>query len=594
MPIDKLIINLNNNFKNHNAIHFSSLYYPVLIAMVIAIVSGLNNNLTYAQSTVNPIHIIFDVHADPMGNTIEIQELQYHDWIESTNWALDTVDLFSAKISFLSTGQFMEWVDEDPIEGWPLIERLYANGNQISTHSHNKVRFGYKDWRAVGNDPPKDLVEKMWADHINLVDTVIEDALDISDPLLIRKINCVRGSHIPSDSVYRFQLMQDYNFTIHQQGPDEDFYSFFPHHPMNVYRPSEIKFLEHDPYGSFVVSPFGPVLGEKNIHKGVEQDMRLPAVQARFILEILNWLHDQNVTATDKIWVTGWAAHCQDLMPGTPTRAALQPYLQWLSDNFVGQSVGGHIAAQFSSMTAARDAYYLWEQSHPEQIPFNYSPAQTDWTLYPYLVPTASYLLDTVYEQAMPDKNTVRWHKLIAEFDTPDPYSIYVAYTTDGIPYAADLSAELGNGLAVLIDPAAGGAVITTTDSVTVPSTGTIIIPPDRVKDLPAMRLSATDMVKGEYTQIETTCVTPGQKVYFLYSFAGSGSIYVPILDLHVDLAMPIINFATTTGDFSGKAVISQKVPDNTPLKTIWLQAVQKLSSGGAIKSNVVQKKIMQ
>jgi hypothetical protein len=424
-----------------------------------------------------PIRVLLDLHADPLPGTPPVQLQVYRQWVAASDWLLDTAEPYGAKISFLSVGGFMEWALGDTVGGHPLVQRLYASGGQIGTHSHDEARFGVHDWRSVGMNPPADLVLKLWNDHVGMVNSVITTALGVSDPDEIKAINCSRGSHVPAEDSTRIQMMADFGFTIHQQGPDEQFYAYFRHYPMNPYRPSGAWMLQHDPDGPVVICPFGPVLGKNETHFGIPQDMRMVKVQGRFLLEVLNWLHDVHVAGSERVWVTGWAAHCSDVMAGTPTRAEYPPMLAWLQQHFINQPVGGQTAAVWSGVKEARDAYYVWEAAHPGEISFSYPVDETDWNLYPYLRPAVAYLVDASYEAAMPAAGTVRWHRLTASATAGGPYDLHVAYTTDGAPVVVDLSASLGSGEIAVVDPSTGCFHVALTGAVEVGAIGAILVP---------------------------------------------------------------------------------------------------------------------
>lgn len=429
-----------------------------------------------------PILVVIDLHADPMFGTPQAQAQLYQEWVDATNWVLDVSEPRGAKISFLSTGEFMEWVLEDPTDGYPLIQRLYASGGQIGTHSHNKIRDGTHDWRPLGPGAPVELILQHWNDHVGAVNDVIMAALDVSDPDEIMAINCMRGTHTPAgDAIWQIQLMADYGFTIHQTGPEERFYGYFKHHAMNPFRPSGAHFLEHDPEGPVVVVPFGPMLGHNVSHQETVQDMRMPAVQSRFLLELLNWLHDVHVAQTDRVWVTGWSAHCHNVIPERPSRLEWEPMLNWMMEHFVGQAVGGHIAAKFAGAPAARDAYLAWEADHSDEASFSYPASETDWDLYPYLIPAVTYLTEAMYESAMPPVGTVRWHRLTTSESVGGPYPLYVAYTTDEVAATVKLAAYLGAGSIAAVDPITGHVDVSSTCAVEVPFTGTILVPVDKI-----------------------------------------------------------------------------------------------------------------
>ncbi|HNQ24474.1 MAG TPA: hypothetical protein PKK06_15415 [Phycisphaerae bacterium] len=437
------------------------------------------------RSTTGPIMVLIDVHADPMWGTPQVQVQTYHDWVVAVDWALDQTDAHGAKISFLSTGQFMEWVLEDPVGGLPLIQRLYASGGQIGTHSHNKIRVGTHVWQELPLNPPQNLILQHWNDHIGAVNAVVTAALGVSDPAQIAAINLDRGAHVPGDDTLRIQMMADFGFTNHQQGADEQFYAYFEHYPMNPFRPTGALFLQHDPQGPIVVVPFGPVLGRNDTHFGIPQDMRVPAVQGRFLLEVLNWLHDVHVAQTGRVWVTGWAAHAADLVPGTLTHNAWNPVLDWLTQHFINQSVGGQPAATFASVRDARDAYYAWEAAHPGATSFTYPDTQTNWELYPYLVPAVTYLMGAWYEEALPAVGTVRAYRLTAGSAAGGPFTLYVAYTTDGLPAVVDLAALLEAGPWATVSPATGVPHLVNPEAVEVATIGTLLIPHDKFVAFP-------------------------------------------------------------------------------------------------------------
>ena len=436
-------------------------------------------------AAVEPILVLIDLHADPFFGTPTIQQQVFRDWVDAANWTLDTADAYGAKISFLCGGDFAEWVLEDPARGNPLLQRLYASGGQLGTHSHNQVRFTTHDWRPLPPNPTPPQALQLWNDHMGRVNEAIMAALGVSGGPQLAAINCSRGSHVPSDNAFRLQLMADFGFTIHEQGPDEEFYSYFRHYPMNPYRPSGAGMLQHDPDGPVVLSPFGPVLGKNEAHFGINQDMRTPAVQARFLLHLLNWLHDVQVAGTQRVWVTGWGSHCHDMLIGTPTRTEFPIMLDWLTTHFVGHPVGGNSAARFAGVPAARDAYLAWEAAHPGEVSFSYAASTTDWNQYPYLVPAVRYLTEAWYEEAMSAVGTVRWHRMTASAFAGGPYSLYVVYTTDGIPTTADLSAALGTGEIATVDPASGSARRYPTTSVALGTIGTILVPLDKLMAFP-------------------------------------------------------------------------------------------------------------
>jgi hypothetical protein len=428
-----------------------------------------------------PVRVIFDLHMDPLYSIPgERRRAAYTERRNAANWVLDACEARGARVTFLAVGEFYEFVLEDPGEGDALLRRLYRSGGSLGTHSHSEKRAGPHDWVPVPGNAPFPTVLEAWEDHIGLADAAIARALGLSDPDAIRAVNNIRGTHLPQDDALRLDLLRDFGFTMHQQGPDEEFYAYFQHYPMNPYRPSRDHMLEHDPDGPVVLSPFGPVLGLDTVHFGIRQDMRLPAVQARFLLELLNWLHDVHIAGSGRVWTAGWAAHGSDLVPGQPTRVAVGPMLDWLRSHFMDEKVGGYRAASFSSAAECRDLYSAWEAVHPGVASFSYPAARTDWELYPYLTPAARYLAGARYAGPMPDAGPVRWHALQAA-DGGDPYELYVAYTAGASAATADLSGALGAAPIAVVDPATGDASVVSPTQVRVAPTGVLLVPPDRL-----------------------------------------------------------------------------------------------------------------
>lgn len=456
-----------------------------------------------------PVRVVFDLHMDPMHAIPPARRSGvYRDWRDAANWVLDVCEPRGAKVTFLAVGEFYEYILEDPVDGYALLRRLYRSGDSLGTHSHNERQAGPHDWVPVPGDSPLPVVVAAWDDHVGLADAAVAGALGLSDPGAIRAVNNIRGTHLPNDDALRLQLMEDYGFTMHQQGPDEQFYAYFQHYPMNPYRPSRDNMLAHDRDGPVVLSPFGPVLGLETVHFGIHQDMRLAAVKARFLLELLNWLHDVHVAQSGRVWVTGWGSHGSDVVPGTETHAAVQPILDWLKEHFVDKHVGGYQAASFSSAAECRDLYEAWESAHPAEASFTYPASTTDWTLYPYLTPAARYLAGAQYVDPMPPVGPVRWHALEATTGG-DPYDMYVAYTTGAAAATVDLSAVLGGIQIAVVDPATGDAAEVSAAEVEVVPTGVLLVPPDRVlRDPPQPRFRRGDANGDETFDISDAIAT--------------------------------------------------------------------------------------
>jgi uncharacterized repeat protein (TIGR03803 family) len=253
----------------------------------------------------NPILIMLDYHADPLGGPVPTQAVTFSNWVSASHWLLDQAEPRGAKLSFLTVGGFAEWARAVPDLGYPLMQRLHSSGAQLGTHSHTEYRADPHDWTNLPPAPSLSQLTNAWNDHLNMVDALVAESLGFTAPADIRRINFVRGSHAPTNNQLRLDFMATSGYTQHEQGPDEQFYGYFGHYAMNPYRPHGDNFLEHDPAGPVVLAPFGPVLGANAVHFGIVQDMRQPAVKARMLMEVLNWLHDRKVAGRERIWVNG-------------------------------------------------------------------------------------------------------------------------------------------------------------------------------------------------------------------------------------------------------------------------------------------------
>ncbi|MEW6250452.1 MAG: hypothetical protein AB1716_07380 [Planctomycetota bacterium] len=430
-----------------------------------------------------PIQIILDLHMDPLqAFPLQVRPQVYADWRDAAAWAVDQLEPRGARFTFLSVGEYMEYTLEDPAS-WALIRRL-VDGGSLGTHSHREKKYGPHDWRDLPANPPPALVEEMWWDHVTAADQVITAALGITEPNDIRALNNIRGSHLPTSGEAMLALMRQFGFSMWQQGPCERFYAYFEHYAMNPYRPAGHNQLVHDPQGPVVLSPFGPVLGRDGPHAGIYQDMRLPAVQTRFVLEVLNWLDDRFVARTGRVWVTGWGQHGSDIVPGQITREQLPIALDWLKANFIDQPVSGQQLAQFSSARRSRDLYLAWEAAHPGQISFSYGPLFTSWAEYPYLMPVARYLVSGTYETAR-TIGPVRVHTIVAAPEIGGPFPIHVAYPLGPEPAVVDLTPLTGPGLLAAASPHSGLAPPIPPQEVRVPPTGVILVPAPRRLPLP-------------------------------------------------------------------------------------------------------------
>lgn len=105
-----------------------------------------------------------------------------------------------------------------------------------------------------------------------------------------------------------------------------------------------------------------------------------------------------------------------------------------------------------------------------------------------------------------------------------------------------------------------------------------------RVDTDKSMVLTTSDLTRGVQATLTSTGATPNGVVYFAYSFGGSGSTYVPFLNATLDIKNPT-SAGSDVADAAGTAVLNKVVPNNAPLKEIWIQAIENKNT-----SNVVSK----
>ncbi len=88
------------------------------------------------------------------------------------------------------------------------------------------------------------------------------------------------------------------------------------------------------------------------------------------------------------------------------------------------------------------------------------------------------------------------------------------------------------------------------------------------------MRLVTSRFVAGVNGDAEVFRATPGSHVVFVYSVRGSGSTYVPQLDVTLDLAQPR-QAGIRTADQDGHALLRTRIPPNTVGVRVFMQAME-------------------
>ncbi|MBC8309018.1 MAG: hypothetical protein H8E83_00715 [Planctomycetes bacterium] len=124
-----------------------------------------------------------------------------------------------AKISFLSTGQFMEWVLVDPDSsgtGMQLIEDMVTSGGAIGTHSHRKRKVTNHYWIDLPNNPSLEQCALQWADHDQAMHDVLQIIYGTSDHAALRAFNCTRGCGAPDNEPEIHKLLNSFGYTIRE------------------------------------------------------------------------------------------------------------------------------------------------------------------------------------------------------------------------------------------------------------------------------------------------------------------------------------------------------------------------------------------
>lgn len=338
----------------------------------------------------DPIRIQCDLHCDPISNPLPLAQKRatYQLWVSNLDWVLDQTDPLGVPVSFLSGGQFMEFVADEG-SGGPgalLLQRIYASGQQIAAHSHAEYRNAPFDWPSFPQGATLQQSQQSWADDLQWVDQAILTAFAGSPPEPLALIHGVKGAHLPTSEPDYHTLMQTFGIPVRQPGPEEGFYALFGHHVWNPYRPSPANALAEDLTASFVQVTAGPVIGKAGTHGPTWQDMRAPAVKRQFLQLYVNWRHRDRLGLPRKTWCWGWAGHASDFGPGSPSRTDLQDVLAWLDAHFAGRvEPTGSTAMVWDTHRGTGAAYRAWEAAHPGVSSFSYAPAGISWAAYPYL-----------------------------------------------------------------------------------------------------------------------------------------------------------------------------------------------------------------
>lgn len=355
-----------------------------------------------ASAGQGPIRLIFDMHMDPIlnGQSFAQKQATYQTWITNANWVLDQTEPIGAKISFASTGPFMELLVNEGSNGngAALLQRLYASGAQIGSHSHTEYRAAAFNWPNLMGMVTLAQATQSWQDNVTWVNNGIMTAWNGSPPEPLSAINCTKGAHVPSSALAFEQLMQQFGFLIRPGGPEEDYYGFYGHYIWNPFRPSATSDMTEDLTTPFVVPTQGSVIGLAQVHHNVFQDMTAPAVKRMFLQTYVNWRHAHRTSAIEKVWTAGWGSHGSDYDVGDPSRPAVVEVLAWLQTHFANRlEPDGADVMTWDTQRGAAQAYFTWEAAHAGQSSFTFNGSVVDWDEYPYSRPVAEELRDFMW-----------------------------------------------------------------------------------------------------------------------------------------------------------------------------------------------------
>lgn len=100
------------------------------------------------------------------------------------------------------------------------------------------------------------------------------------------------------------------------------------------------------------------------------------------------------------------------------------------------------------------------------------------------------------------------------------------------------------------------------------------------------MSLDVDPLYKGQQAEMRVTNASPSTMVYFVYSLAGSGTTYVPALDVTLDLAKPKLA-GSSKSDASGNAAYTVNVPSTAPNIVVWMQAAHYQRTSNVVESQI-------
>ncbi len=104
--------------------------------------------------------------------------------------------------------------------------------------------------------------------------------------------------------------------------------------------------------------------------------------------------------------------------------------------------------------------------------------------------------------------------------------------------------------------------------------------------------LTVEPLHRGQPADLTVTGANPAERVYFIYSTAGTGSGPCPpaLGGLCLDLRLPVMQLGSAVADGGGTAIMTIEIPAQAPLITVHTQAAIRRGAGGAdsVKTDAV------
>jgi hypothetical protein len=526
-----------------------------------------------------PIHLVFDMHADPIPQVPYAQKADYYSMqLENGNWVLDQTEPLGVPISFLASGEFAEFV----VQGGPagpgadFLRRIHAAGEQIGSHSHREYRRSAFDWPSYPDTAGYAESMQSWQDDIDWVNAAIETALGSPPPKPLDEINAVKGAHLPTDESEYHDLMREFGIEVRQGGAEEDYYGIYGHHIMNPFRPSVDNYMGEDLSSPFVVVPQGAVIGKATQHHGIWQDMTAPGVKRLFIQTYLNWRYRDRHGLGEKVWCFGWGSHNKDYDPGSDSRADMVEMIHWLDDNFVGRAdATGSVIARWSTQAGTAADYFAWEAAHPGESSFDSNGSHLDWDDYPYLRAVCTELRGARHVADLDLGPGVTAWRLAR-----GPESIVVAFRDAG-PAAIDLSMLVGTPCRVV--GAETGLLLGT-------EPGAVVVGPEPVivtEAAPTIEMSGSPVIGGTVTL--TVQGRPGEQAS-VYLSQAPDSVDVPYLGrilIDRDAGLLLLGGGPLS---DGRFALEVAIPDNPALvgRTFHIQGLEMRDDGMTLTVNAL------